>query len=210
MNKKLLVIVDMNNGFTKEGVFQNEYMKNLIPGINELAHIYEENGRDIVLINEEHKANSLEFKNFPPHCIKGTSEAEIVDELKWLDDKYYIFPKNSTNGMVADDFKDYILDNENLEEVVIVGGVTDICVLELALTMKKYFDQYDKDIKVIVAEDLVDTYDALNHNRDKYNEAAFILMIQAGIEVKCVLDKTSNKTYQKSYNHHNKDHYNHF
>ena len=33
-------------------------------------------------------------------------------------------------------------------------------------------------------KDLVDTYDAPNHNRNEYNEMAFTLMAQAGILVK--------------------------
>lgn len=194
---KLLVIVDMNNGFTKEGVFKNSYMEALIPGINELAHSYDDAGDHIALINERHKVNSAEFNTFPPHCIEGTSEAEIVDELKWIMKTHKIFYKNSTNGMLNDLFREYLHDAA-LREVVIVGGVTDICILELALTMKKFFDERDATIKVVVADNLVDTFDAPNHDRDKYNEAAFVLMNQAGIEVKSIYKK-HDKQYVKTY-----------
>lgn len=180
---KLLVIVDMNNGFTREGVFKNSYLEALIPGINELAHSYDSTGNTIALINEKHTVNSAEFRIFPPHCIAGTSEAEIVDELKWIMNDYKIFYKNSTNGMLNDNFREY-LHNFSLREVVIVGGVTDICVFELALSMKKFFDNANMDIPVIVAENLVDTYDAPWHDRVKYSEAAFMLLRQAGIIVK--------------------------
>ena len=192
---KLLVIVDMNNGFTREGVFKNSYLEALIPDINALAHSYDASGDDIALINEQHSINSVEFKIFPPHCIAGTSEAEIVDELKWIMNDHQIFYKNSTNGMFNDRFCEYLY-NARFREVVIVGGVTDICVFEMALSMKKFFDNANMEIPVIVAKNLVDTYDAPWHDRDKYSEAAFMLMNQAGIEVKNI-DLEIKKKYVK-------------
>lgn len=195
--KKLLVIVDMNNGFTREGVFKNPYQEALIPGINKLALEYENNNHEIVMINERHDVDSKEFNTFPPHCIKGTSEAEIVDELKWIEEIAPTYHKNSTNGMLIEEMIDYLHEHEDLDEVVITGGVTDICVLEMALTMKKYFDHFNLNTNVIVAEDLVDTYDAEWHDREKYNELAFVLMNQAGIEIKPIYEK--NKVFVKQY-----------
>ena len=195
--KKLLVIVDMNNGFTREGVFKNAYQEALIPGINKLAEEYADKDHEIILINENHEPNSKEFETFPPHCVRGTSEAEIVDELKWIQDYYPTYYKNSTNGMLVEDMIDYLHEHEDLDEVVITGGVTDICVLEMALTMKKYFDHFNLNTNVIVAEDLVDTYDAPWHDRNKYNELAFVLMNQAGIEIKPMYQK--NKVFVKNY-----------
>lgn len=195
--KKLLVIVDMNNGFTREGVFKNPYQEALIPGIDKLAREFMADGNEIILINENHVENSKEFKTFPPHCVRGTSEVEIVDELKWLQNYYPTFLKNSTNGMLIEDLVTYLSKNKDIDEVVITGGVTDICVLEVTLTMKKFFDHYNMDTNVVVAEDLVDTYDAPWHDREKYNELAFVLMNQAGVEIKPIYEK--NKAFVKQY-----------
>lgn len=35
-----------------------------------------------ILVKDCYTLNNVEFKDFPPHCIRGTSEAELVDELK--------------------------------------------------------------------------------------------------------------------------------
>ena len=36
----------------------------------------------MLFIKDAHTKDSKEFDSFPPHCIKGTEEAELVDELK--------------------------------------------------------------------------------------------------------------------------------
>jgi len=51
----------------------------------------------------------------------------------------------------------------------------------MALPTKKYFDQNNRDIEVIVPKNVVDTYDAPWHNREEYSDMAFKLMTQAGI-----------------------------
>ena len=72
---------------------------------------------------------------------------------------------------------------KNLEKVVIVGCCTDICVLNLAIPLQNYFDQIDRDIKITIPKDAVETYDAPSHSREEYNQMAFKLMHQAGIEI---------------------------
>ena len=71
----------------------------------------------------------------------------------------------------------------NLEEVIIIGCCTDICILNLAIPLQNYFDQKDRNITITVPKNAVETYDAPNHNRDEYNEIAFKLMVQAGINL---------------------------
>ena len=73
---------------------------------------------------------------------------------------------------------------ENLEEVIIVGCCTDICILNLAIPLQNYFDQKDRKVKVTVPKNAVETYNSDVHNREEYNEIAFKLMKQAGINVK--------------------------
>ena len=41
----------------------------------------------------------------------------------------------------------------------------------------------DRNVKIIIYKDMVETYDSPTHNRDEYNEMAFKLMGQAGIEI---------------------------
>ena len=85
--------------------------------------------------------------------------------------------------MHAPGFVDDLEKMVKLKEVVIVGCCTDICVLNAAIPLQTYLDQHDRDVKIKVYKNCVETYDAPNHNRDEYNEMAFKLMAQAGIEI---------------------------
>ena len=85
--------------------------------------------------------------------------------------------------MYAENFLTDIDKMENLEEVIIIGCCTDICVLNLAIPLQNYFDQKDRNITITVPKNAVETYDAPNHNREEYNEIAFKLMKQAGINL---------------------------
>ena len=182
--KEILIIVDMNNGFTREGVFKNPYQEALIPGINAKAREFHKAGeKDVILVNEAHSLTSCEFATFPKHCVEGSSEADIVDELKWLEEEHYTLRKNATMAFFAPEALEFLKCLDEAERVYIVGGVTDICVLEMAIPLKKYFDQNDRAVEVIVDKNLVDTYDAPWHNRDEYNKIAFKLMKQAGVSV---------------------------
>ena len=182
--REILIIVDMNNGFTREGVFKNSYQEALIPLISAKAkEFYETKDKDVILVNESHEEESLEFSTFPAHCIKGSHEAEIVDELKWLEEKHYTLEKNATMAFFAPDMPEFLKRLDGAARIYISGGVTDICVLEMAIPLRKYFDQNNLNVEVIVDSSLVDTYDAPWHNRDEYNEIAFKLMRQAGVKV---------------------------
>ena len=186
--KELLIIIDMNNGFAHEGIMATPYMEALIPKIADFAKIFDDaQDKDVMIFNEAHSESSQEFVTFPVHCVKGTLEAQIVAELQWISQRCFVLEKNATFAYFSDDAVEFFrrIDKmANLEKVYISGGVTDICVLEAAIPLKKYFDQKDRTVEVVVRRDLVDTYDAPTHDRAEYNEIAFKLMKQAGINVK--------------------------
>ena len=78
-----------------------------------------------------------------------------------------------------------MLDNlKDLKEVVIGGCCTDICVLNLAIPLKNYFNQVDREVRITVPKSIVETYHAEGvHDRDEYNEIAFKLLRLSGINV---------------------------
>ena len=73
---------------------------------------------------------------------------------------------------------------KNLKEVVITGCCTDICVLNLAIPLKTYLNQKDRDVEIIVPKSIVETYhiDGV-HDRDEYNNMAFKFLSLSGIKV---------------------------
>ena len=181
--EKLLINVDMVNGFVKFGAMSDKYIEHIIPKQIKLMNEIKEQGNRIAIIKDTHKQNCREFNRYPAHCIEGTEEAELINELKEFEKDALVYKKNSTSTMYAPGFIEYIDKMISLKEVIIVGCCTDICILNLAIPLQNYFDQKDRDITITVYKNAVETYDAPNHNRDEYNEIAFHLMAQAGINI---------------------------
>ena len=80
--ERLLVIVDMVNGFIKEGNMADPYINHITPRIISLVEESIKDGEGIAFVKDTHEPNSKEFRKFPIHCLKGTSESELIDELK--------------------------------------------------------------------------------------------------------------------------------
>ena len=181
--RELLIIVDMVNGFVREGVMADPYIEHIIPEQIRLIKDFLEKKEGIAFVKEAHSEDCAEFKTFPKHCVKGTSEAELVDELKPYEKDALVYEKNSTSAMFAKNFLRDIDEMINLRNVVITGCCTDICDLNLAIPLKNYFNEYNREVDIYVPEHAVETYNAPNHNRDEYNEMAFKLMNQLGIKL---------------------------
>ena len=182
--ERLLVVVDMVNGFIKKGAMADPYINHITPKLINLIEktLNEEEG--IAFIKDTHNINSSEFKKFPVHCVKGSGEEEVIDELKPYEKDAFSYEKNSTSTVFAKNFLKDIDAMKKLKEVIITGCCTDICVLNLAIPLTNYFDENDKNINVVVRSDLIETYNSETHNRDEYNEMSLKLMRQAGIEVR--------------------------
>lgn len=181
---ELIVVVDVINGFLNEGNMKDEYIYHIVDGIDKLVKKYvESKDKEVIYIKDSHKKDSLEFKKFPLHCLENTSESEMVDELKKYESQVRSYKKNSTSAIFAKGLLEDINKMNNLKRVTIVGCCSDICVINFAIPLTNYFDEYNKEIEVIVLEDLIETYDSINHNRDEYNELTIKLLKQAGIKV---------------------------
>jgi nicotinamidase-related amidase len=184
--KKGLIVVDMINGFINEGALADKGIDRITPEIYRLVCGYLNNGDKIIACKDVHTKESPELHNFPAHCIKGTSEAELVPALHFLEEmkgtrNVDVIEKNSTSLFVVPEFINKVRD---LDEVAITGCCTDICVMNLAIPLKNYFNQINKNAKVVVPENAVETYNIPNvHDRDEWNRDAFKFMRQAGVEV---------------------------
>ncbi len=181
--EELLIVVDMVNGFVREGVMSSKNIEHIIPRIKELIEKTREKEEGVMFIKDTHYEDSLEFKKFPPHCIKGTSESELVSELRPYEKEAMVYEKNSTSTIFAPGFMDDIEKMKKLREVIVTGCCTDICVLNLVIPLTNYFDQNNRDVSIKVYEDAVETFDAPNHSAKEYNEMSLKLMRQAGIKV---------------------------
>ncbi len=177
-----LVIVDMVNGFTREGALKSPRVEALIPKITELSKACDELHIKKLAFADCHTKASPEFDAYPAHCMIGTSEGEMVDELRELGG-YTLIPKNSTNGFLEEAFLQWLEENQHINTFIITGDCTDICVQQFAVTLKTWFNMQNKKVRIIVPINQVDTYDLDLHNGDLMNVMALYNMMINGIEV---------------------------
>ncbi len=181
--EKLLIVVDMVNGFVRKGAMADPYIERIIPENVRIIKEFLEKEYGVAFIKDNHSETCAEFKRYPKHCVIGTPEADLVDELIPFEKDALVYPKNSTSTIFAPNFLNDIEKMKALKEVIITGCCTDICVMNLAIPLQNYFDQMDKDVKIIVPENAVETYGAPVHERDEWNNKAFDFMNQAGIQL---------------------------
>jgi len=137
--KKTLIVVDMQNDFIDMALGTPEAVA-IVPNVKAKIREYAERGDEIIFTRDTHFENyleTLEGKNLPvPHCIKGTKGWEIADGLyvegsKIIDKPNFGWPH---------------WDEEQLEDVEMIGLCTDICVVSNALIIKATFP--DAHVKV--------------------------------------------------------------
>ena len=182
--KKALIVVDMVNGFVKEGILHDKSIARVIPRQIELIKEYHNEGELVIFIQDTHTKESTEHKRFPNyHCLKGSGEEEVVDELKQFTnlDNTICIPKNSTSFMESPVFRDVMEEASNIKEFDIVGCCTDICVCNGSLGLANYLDEYNRDRVIRVHKDAVATF--VEDNRQNYVDAAYLFMEQQGIQL---------------------------
>lgn len=183
--KGCLIIVDMINGFLKEGVLHDEEIGRIIPRQIELIKQAKNEGKLIVFIKDTHPENAVEFSRFgnTEHCRDNSSECKLVSVLAEYEEEEgtVSIKKNSTNFMEAPDFRKLMEQQTELEEFDIVGCCTDICVFDGAMGLAGYLDQWNRPHIIRVHEDAVATYN--ENNRKEYVTAAKLLMEQHGIQL---------------------------
>lgn len=180
LQQPIVFVIDMVNGFVKEGVLHDKAIQTIIPSIQKML---EKLQCRTIFVADSHPPMAKEFQAFPPHCMIGTSESEIVDELK----KYVheVICKNSTNTFLAPDFQTFLKERMNdYQDVILCGCCSDICVMQFALCLQAYIHEHNLSQRVIVCTDLMETYHIEHvHDAYEYNRIAVELMKASGVLV---------------------------
>ena len=176
-----VIVVDMINGFVNDGALASPFIKEINQDIANFASIARGKGIDVYALADTHTEQSPEFTGYPVHCLAGTDECLLTPELNDAGN-ITVIKKNSTNGFLEDEFKKKIF-NKGYTAYIVVGCCTDICVQQLALTLKAEFNRENKIARVIVPSSLTATYDAPEHNRELCSLFALYNMSINGIEI---------------------------
>ena len=180
--KNLLVIVDMVNGFAKEGVLADPKINNVTPNILKLVEKALKDGTPIVTFRDCHSMGDEEFNHYPPHCLDGTVESELIDELKIYEEYYCDIKKDTTNGFITKKFTK-IANNHEFDNVIVCGCLTEVCVKNFVDSYLRFNKLNNRKTKITVVADACATFDAPNHNADTVHREALLDMQASGAKI---------------------------
>ncbi len=160
--KSAIISVDMIKGFCNLGPLASPLIYAIVPSVVQLLKTGWAHGiRHILFSQDAHDPQAVEFAAYPPHCIKGTPEAETVDELRTLPffNQITILQKNSTSSDVNTEFREWLTQRPQLDTFLLAGNCTDICVYQLAIFLRVDANTAQKPRRIIIPADCVATYD---------------------------------------------------
>jgi nicotinamidase/pyrazinamidase len=151
-----VLVVDMLRGFLEEGypLYMGEECRSIIPNIKRLLESESAAGAKIFFICDNHAPDDLEFKMFPPHCIEGTIETEVIPELASYSGE--IIPKRRYSGFFDTELEEK-LKQLNPEKLIVCGVATNICVMHTVA------DARNRDYEVEVPVDCVASFNEEAH-----------------------------------------------
>jgi len=156
-----IISVDVINAFLYEGPLSSPRVATIDkPVVNLMQAAWSQGLRDILLVQEGHSEDSLEFEAFGEHAVKGTRQAETIDSIKNLPfyDQLKTIYKDSLHPALNNEFDDWVDSREQLNTFIAVGDVTDFCVYQLATYLKFRANAYHKERRVIVPANCVQTW----------------------------------------------------
>ncbi|HEX68215.1 MAG TPA: cysteine hydrolase [bacterium] len=153
---RALLVIDMLKDFLEEGkpLFVKKG-REIIGNIKKRIEEARKEGIPVIYICDSHLPEDMEMKIWPPHALRGTEGAEVVEELKPQKDDYVIL-KRRYSGFLGTEL-DLLLRELGIKEVVITGVLTNICVLFTA------GDAFMRGYKVIIPEDSVASVSEEDH-----------------------------------------------
>ena len=169
MSKRVVIFVDVQNDFVKGGALAYGYpAEDIVPRIAEYARECRDRGDHIIFTQDTHGNDylaSLEGKKLPvPHCIDGTHGWELVPALSALYDggKHIVALQKPTFGcprlpIAVKEVRD---DCGGLDEIVLCGGCSSICLLANAVLLRAAFPNTPITVKANLCFDI----DEASHN----------------------------------------------
>lgn len=152
----VVLVVDMVRGFCEEGhnLYVGSTIREIIPRIRELLREEKAKGSHIIFLCDTHDPDDLEFKMFPPHCVRGSEEAEVIPELQEFAEE--VIAKRRYSGFFETNLGQRLKELKP-DKIIVVGDCTNICVLYTVA------DARNRDYAVEVPADCVATFDPEAH-----------------------------------------------
>jgi nicotinate phosphoribosyltransferase len=154
---RAVIVTDMLRGFLEEGypLYCGIKARAIIPNVQKLLEGELKQGSKIFYVCDHHTPDDPEFKMFPPHCIEGTVEANLIPELSQYPGE--IIPKRTFSSFYNTPL-DKRLKAIKLETIIVCGVTTHICVLHTVIDVR------DRGYQVEVPVDCVASFDRKAHS----------------------------------------------
>jgi nicotinate phosphoribosyltransferase len=153
---RVVIVSDMLRGFLEEGypLYCGIGARSIIPNVAKLLERELKQGSKIFYLCDRHAPDDPEFKMFPPHCLEGSIEAEIIPELSPYPGE--VIPKRTYSSFYNTSLAQK-LEALSPEAIVICGVCTDICVLQAAI------DARNRGYEVEIPVDCVASFNTKAH-----------------------------------------------
>jgi len=151
-----VLVVDMVRGFLEEGypLYCGGKARRIIPNVQGLLEQELAHGSTVFFLCDHHAPDDPEFKMFPPHCIEGTAEAELIPELAHYQGE--VIPKRRFSAFFDTPLEGK-LSQLKPERLIVCGVCTDICVLHTVA------DARNRDYEVEVPVDCIASFNEMAH-----------------------------------------------
>jgi nicotinamidase/pyrazinamidase len=166
MPGRVLMVIDTQEGFTRQGNLASETCTAAIPRIRAIVEEEGSARTPVIFTKDSHREGDPEFQMFPSHCIVGTPEHELVEELREFEPDAAAVVQKTRYSAFHETELDQVLEDLNPDQVHVVGLCTDICVLHTTADLR------NRDLAVVVHRDGVETFDAPGHGNEDVNRWA--------------------------------------
>ncbi|MBI5125364.1 MAG: cysteine hydrolase [Planctomycetes bacterium] len=148
MAKKALLIIDMLNDFIKRGApLEVPKARGIIRNIRRELERARRAGIPVIYCCDRHRPRDREFDVWPPHAVRGTQGAEIIEELRPIKGEPVVAKK--TYSAFYRTSLEKTLKRLGVKHLILTGVVTNICILYTAV------DAYMRGYEITVPEDCV-------------------------------------------------------
>jgi nicotinamidase/pyrazinamidase len=133
MNRTALLVVDMLKDFfvPKPELPTPVGIKTLVKNNQKVCRFAREKGIPVVFVNDNFQKTEIpidrHFKLSSPHCIIGTTGAEVLSELECDETRDFIVPKKLYDGFYNTRL-DSILRELDIKRCIVTGTWTNVCV----------------------------------------------------------------------------------
>ena len=160
-----IVVVDMLVCFVRSGKLYSPRYDPLVAPMREYLAAAEADGVPLIFLVDTHSPDDPEFAMFPPHCVEGSGEDEVVPEFREFAERGTVLRKHTFSGFHGTELED-VLARLSPRIVEVMGVCTDICVLHTVAGLRA------RGYEVLVHKGLVETYDAPGHDAEEFNRFA--------------------------------------